>query len=94
VFEGKAAMSAIAPIKTLLCALADECSGAISVQLAIAIPLFAGLVIGTVPGGILLFDEIALVNAAAAGSRTFALGRPGRAEQKVTSSRCEFVSWG
>jgi Flp pilus assembly protein TadG len=71
----KVAISAIPPMKTLLHALANEDSGAISIEFAIAVPLFAGLVIGIVQGGLLLFDEIELVNATAVGSRTFALGR-------------------
>jgi Flp pilus assembly protein TadG len=71
----KAALSAITPIKALLRTLVDECSGAIPVKLAIAVPLLTGLVIGAVQGGLLLFDEIELVNAAAIGSRTFALAR-------------------
>jgi Flp pilus assembly protein TadG len=74
-FKMKAAISAIAPIKTLLRALANECSGAISVEFAIAVPLLTGLVIGIGQGGLVLFDEIELVNAAAVGSRTFALAR-------------------
>jgi Flp pilus assembly protein TadG len=71
----RVAVSAITPIKALLRALADECGGAISVEFAIAIPLFTGLVIGIVQGGLVLFDEIELVNATAVGLRTFALGR-------------------
>ena len=71
----KVAISAIALIKALLRSLRDEEGGAISVQFAIAVPLFAGLVIGIVQGGLLLFDQIELVNVTAVGSRAFALGR-------------------
>jgi TadE-like protein len=68
-------ISAIALIKTLLRSLRDEEGGAISVQFAIAVPLFTGLVTGIVQGGLLLFDQIELVNVTAVGSRAFALGR-------------------
>ena len=74
VFEMKIAIFEITPITTLLRALADERSGAISVEFAIAIPLFAGLVIGLVQGGLLVFDEMELANASAVGSRTFSFG--------------------
>ena len=74
----------LSAISTLLRAVADECSGAISIQFAIAVPLFTGLVIGAAQGGLLLFDEIELVNAAAVGSRTFALGR--QAAQPYTNT--------
>jgi Flp pilus assembly protein TadG len=45
------------------------------VEFAIAVPLFTALVIGAAQGGLLLFDEIDLANAAVAGSRTFAIAR-------------------
>lgn len=73
--ELKISISTIAPIKTLLRALADDCSGATMIGFVIAVPLFTGLIIGVAQGGILVFDQIELANATAVGSRAFALGR-------------------
>jgi Flp pilus assembly protein TadG len=68
-------MSAIAVIKILLRKLADNNCGAAMVEFALAVPLFSALFIGMVQGGLLLFDEIELANAANVGSRAFAVAR-------------------
>jgi Flp pilus assembly protein TadG len=68
-------MSAIAVIKTLWRKLSDDSRGAAMVEFALAVPLFSALFIGLVQGGLLLFDEIELANAANVGSRAFAVSR-------------------
>ena len=61
-------LSAIAVIKTLWRKLAYNNCGAAMVEFALAVPLFSALFIGMVQGGLLLFDEIELANAANVGS--------------------------
>jgi hypothetical protein len=64
-----------APIKVLLRRFAKDHSGTTTVGFVIAVPLLTALVLGIAQGGLLLFDEIELANAAVAGSRTFAIAR-------------------
>jgi Flp pilus assembly protein TadG len=61
--------------ETLLRRFAKGRSAASKLEFAIAAPLFTALVIGAVQGGLLLFDEVELANAAVAGSRAFAIAR-------------------
>jgi Flp pilus assembly protein TadG len=71
----KITISEVSVIKTLWRRLADDRCGAAMVEFALAVPLFSALFIGMVQGGILLFDEIELANAANVGSRAFAVSR-------------------
>ena len=71
----KVSIRGVAAIKNLLRDLADERCGAAMVEFALAVPLFSVLFIGVVQGGLLLFDEIELANAANVGSRAFAVSR-------------------
>jgi Flp pilus assembly protein TadG len=68
-------MSPIAIIKILCRRFARDHCGAAMVEFALAVPLFSVLFIGVVQGGLLLFDEIELANAANIGSRAFAVSR-------------------
>jgi len=61
--------------KNLWRRLAKDRTGVTTVEFAVGVLIFTALVVGTVQGGLLLFDEIELANAAAVGSRTFALVR-------------------
>jgi Flp pilus assembly protein TadG len=68
-------ISAILAIKAFWRRFADDRCGAAMVEFALAVPLFSVLFIGTVQGGMLLFDEIELANAANVGARAFAVSR-------------------
>jgi Flp pilus assembly protein TadG len=65
----------ICVIKCFWHRLADDRCGAAMVEFALAVPLFSVLFIGVVQGGMLLYDEIELANAANIGSRAFAVSR-------------------
>jgi Flp pilus assembly protein TadG len=55
--------------------LISDHAGITNVQFAIAVPIFTAVVVGIVQGGLLLFDEVELANAAGVGSRTFSMAR-------------------
>lgn len=61
--------------KNLWRRFAIDRTGITTVEFAVGIPIFTALVVGAVQGGLLLFDEIELANAAVVGSRTFAVAR-------------------
>jgi Flp pilus assembly protein TadG len=76
------AVSNSALVKAPLLRFVKGRSGSTIIAFAIAAPLFTALIIGVAQGGLLLFDEIQLANAAVAGSRTFAIAR------QPSCSRC------
>jgi len=71
----KLSISIMGFLKKLWRELANDHAGVTTVGFAIAVPMFTALVVGTVQGGFLLFDEVELANAAGVGSRAFAVAR-------------------
>jgi Flp pilus assembly protein TadG len=55
--------------------LTRDRSGTTTVGFAVAVPMFAALVVGTIQGGLLLVDEVEVANAVSVGSRAFAMAR-------------------
>jgi Flp pilus assembly protein TadG len=71
----KSAVSVMSVPINLWRKLACDRAGVTTVGFAVAVSMFTALVVGIAQGGLLLFDEVELANAASVGSRTFMVAR-------------------